>query len=70
MARLRKEEIIKKANDYITYMIDFYNNDPNAKYNQKAISDFQELQAWMSIYKYGALEYKDMAFKYIKAIFG
>ena len=68
--RLTEEQIIKKAQDYIDYMVDFVNNDPNAKYNQKAVDDFKELQAFMSLYKYGAEEYKKYAFRWIKAIFG
>lgn len=69
MSKLKKKEIIKRAENYIKYMIDFCNKDESAKYNQKAIEDFRELQAYMSIYKYGAEKYKDIAFKYIKDVF-
>ncbi len=69
MPKIKKEKIIQRAEDYIKYMIDFCSNDKNAKYNQKAVQDFKELQAYMSIYKHGAEKYKDIAFTYIKAVF-
>lgn len=69
MPKLKREEIIQRAEDYINYMIDFCNNDKNAEYNQKAVQDFKELQAYMSIYKFGAEKYKNIAFTYIKAVF-
>lgn len=53
-------------------MIKEINENKNGfvEYNKKSISDFEELQAYMSIYKYGAEEYKELAYKYIKNIFG
>lgn len=69
MPKIKKEKIIQRAENYIKYMIDFCSNDKNAKYNQKAVQDFKELQAYMSIYKHGAEKYKDIAFTYIKAVF-
>ena len=61
MTRISESDIIKRAEDYIKYMIDL---------NKKAYSDFEELQGYMSIYKYGAPEYKKYAFNWIKQIFG
>ena len=69
MLKIKKEKTIQRAENYIKYMIDFCSNDKNAKYNQKAVQDFKELQAYMSIYKHGAEKYKDIAFTYIKAVF-
>lgn len=69
MPKIKKEEIIQRAENYIKYMIDFCQNNKNAKYNQKAIQDLKELQAYMSIYNFGAEKYKDIAFTYIKAVF-
>ena len=37
--------------------------------NKKAISDFEELQGYMSIYKYGNKEYQEIAYNYMKKIF-
>ena len=31
----KKEEIIQRAENYIKYMVNFCNNDKNAKYNQR-----------------------------------
>lgn len=71
MARISKEEILKKANDYIQFMIKEINENKDGfvECNKKSISDFEELQAYMSLYKYGAEEYKELAYKYIKRIF-
>lgn len=72
MARISKEEILKRANDYIQFMIKEINENKDGfvEYNKKSISDFEELQAYMSLYKYGTEEYKKIAYKYIKMIFG
>ena len=71
MARLSKEEIIKRATNYIEHMKKEIkeNKDCFVECNKKAISDFEELQAYMSIYKYGAKEYQKIAYNYIKKIF-
>ena len=71
MARLSKDEIIKRATDYIEYMKKEIkeNKDGFVECNKKAISDFEELQGYMSIYKYGNKEYQEIAYKYIKKIF-
>lgn len=71
MARLSKKEIIKRATDYIEFMKKEIkeNKEGFVKCNKKAISDFEELQGYMSIYKYGAKEYQEIAYNYIKRIF-
>ena len=71
MARLSKDEIIKRATDYIEYMKKEIKENKNGfvECNKKAISDFKELQGYMSIYKYGTKEYQEIAYNYIKKIF-
>lgn len=70
MVKLSKEEILTRANEYIEYMIKEVNNNKDfEKYNKKAYQDFLELQAFMSLYKYGATQYKEYAYNYIKAVF-
>lgn len=69
--KLSEEEIINRAKDYINHMINFNKKEPDfKKYNQKAWNDFLELQGFMSLYKHGAEEYKQLAFRWIKNIFG
>lgn len=71
MARISESEIINRAQNYINYIIDLNKKEPEFKeLNKKAYSDFEELQGYMSIYKYGAPEYKKYAFNWIKQIFG
>ena len=69
---MKEERILKKANDYIQFMIKKINENRNhfVECNKESISDFKELQAYMSIYNNGAEEYKKIAYKYIKCIFG
>jgi len=70
MPKLSKEEILNRANEYIKYMIEEVNNNKDfEKYNKKAYQDFLELQAFMSLYKYGSIPYKEYAYNYIKAVF-
>ena len=71
MTRISESDIIKRAEDYIKYIIDLNKKEPEFKeLNKKAYSDFEELQGYMSIYKYGAPKYKKYAFDWIKQIFG
>lgn len=71
MARLSKKEIIKRATDYIEFMKKEIKENKNGFIycNKKAISDFEELQGYMSIYKYGTKEYQEIAYNYMKKIF-
>ena len=71
MPKLSKEEIIKRANNYIDFMKKEIKENKNGfiDYNKKAISDFEELQGYMSIYKYGTKEYREIAYNYMKKIF-
>ena len=71
MEKLSKEEIIKRAEDYIEFMKKNIKENKNEfiDCNKKAINDFEELQGYMSIYKYGAKKYKEIAYNYIKKIF-
>ena len=71
MSKLSKEEIIKRANNYIDFMKKEIKENKNCfvDCNKKAISDFEELQGYMSIYKYGTKEYQEIAYNYIKKIF-
>ena len=45
MARISKEEILKRANDYIQFMIKEINENKDCfvECNKKSISDFEEL---------------------------
>lgn len=72
MTKISEKEIILKAQEYITYMQKKIKENKNefVKCNKKAISDFEELQAYMSLYKFGVPKYKLMAYKYISQIFG
>ena len=71
MALVPKEEVIKKAIDYIEYIKKEIKENKNCfvECNKKAISDFKELQGYMNIYKYGSKEYQEIAYNYIKRIF-
>lgn len=71
MARLSKDEIIKRATDYIDFIKKEIKENKNGfvECNKKAISDFEELQGYMSIYKYGSKEYQEIAYNYMKKIF-
>ena len=71
MARLSKGEIIKRATDYIDCMKKEIKKNKNGFIycNKKAINDFEELQGYMSIYKYGTKEYQEIAYNYMKKIF-
>lgn len=71
MPKLSKEEIIKRANNYIDFMKKEIKENKNSfvECNKKAISDFKELQGYMSIYKYGTKEYQEIAYNYMKKIF-
>lgn len=71
MPKLSKEEIVKRATDYIEYMKKEIKENKNCfvECNKKAISDFEELQGYMSIYKYGTKEYQEIAYNYMKKIF-
>lgn len=70
MSRISKEEIIKRAEEYIQSFIKMHNEEPQFKeLNKKAVSDFEELQAYMSLYKYGTAEYQKLAYRYMKKIF-
>ena len=71
MARLSKDEIIKRATDYIDFIKIEIKENKNGfvECNKKAISDFEELQGYMSIYKYGSKEYQEIAYNYMKKIF-
>lgn len=71
MVKVSKEEIVKRATDYIEYMKKEIKENKNCfvECNKKAICDFKELQGYMSIYKFGAKEYQGVAYNYIKKIF-
>jgi hypothetical protein len=69
MSKVTEQQVIKWAEDYAEHMRDFIKNDPNAKYNQRAVDDAKELMAFMSIYKYGSEWGKKYALKWLTAVY-
>jgi len=67
-----EKEIIQRAETYIdsAYKKIKENKREYIKHNKKAISDCKELDGYVSIYKFGAAEYRLWAYKHIKSIFG
>ena len=72
MSKISEKEVIERAQEYITHMQKEIkeNKYEFVECNKKAISDFEELQGYMSLYKFGAPKYKLIAYEYIKQIFG
>lgn len=69
MAKITEEQVIKWAERYANYMREFIKNDPNAKYNQYAVEQAKELMAFLSVYKYGAEDYRKYALKWLTSVY-